>query len=234
MGRKHRGRTRFSSLGGKFFSFAGGAAADQNGLHRGQQRFSLTHLKEIEHEAEEQGRARHGDTSGIGLEAATLFRAEGAKVDVAATFGRIDVVFANAGAGTAAPLEAVTPETINDQFALNFTGLLLTIQKAAPLIPHGGSIVATTSFLNAVGTPGLSISSATKAAIRSLVRSLGVELRRAVFASTQSARGRLPRRFIRSSVCRMASCRKRPLLSRHRCCSSASARPRKSRRPSCS
>ncbi|MGF6817686.1 NAD(P)-dependent dehydrogenase (short-subunit alcohol dehydrogenase family) [Paraburkholderia atlantica] len=53
---------------------------------------------------------------------------------------------------------------------------MLTIQKAAPLIPHGGSIVATTSFLNAVGTPGLSISSATKAAIRSLVRSLGAEL----------------------------------------------------------
>lgn len=51
---------------------------------------------------------------------------------MAATFGRIDIVFANAGAGTAAPLEAVTPEMINDQFALNFTGLLLTIQKAAP------------------------------------------------------------------------------------------------------
>ncbi|MBB5510318.1 SDR family NAD(P)-dependent oxidoreductase [Paraburkholderia atlantica] len=119
-------------MGGKFFSFVGGAAADQNGLHRGHQRFSPTHLKEIEHEAEEQGRARHGGTSGIGLEVAKLFRAEGATVAVAATFGRIDIVFTNAGAGTAAPLEAVTPEMINDQFALNFTGLLLTIQKAAP------------------------------------------------------------------------------------------------------
>ncbi|MFM0346421.1 SDR family oxidoreductase [Paraburkholderia sp. NPDC080076] len=156
-----------------------------------------------------------GGTSGIGLETAKLFQAEGAKVivtgtnpgrleaagkalgdnalvlsvdlrkpaeieraveEVRARYGRIDVVFANAGAGTAAPLESVTPEQIDEQFSLNVSGLFFTIQKAAPLIPKGGSIVVTTSFLNAVGTPGLSILSATKAAIRSLVRSLGAEL----------------------------------------------------------
>jgi NAD(P)-dependent dehydrogenase (short-subunit alcohol dehydrogenase family) len=156
-----------------------------------------------------------GGTSGIGLEAAKLFRAEGATVIVTGThperleaagkalgddvlvlsvdlrepaeieravetirakFGRIDVVYANAGAGTAAPLEAVTPEQIDEQFALNFKGLFFTIQKAVPLMPKGGSIVVTTSFLNEVGTAGLSILSATKAAVRSLVRSIGAEL----------------------------------------------------------
>jgi NAD(P)-dependent dehydrogenase (short-subunit alcohol dehydrogenase family) len=156
-----------------------------------------------------------GGTSGIGLETAKLFQAEGAKVivtgtnpgrleaagkalgdnalvlsvdlckpaeieraveEVRARYGRIDVVFANAGAGTAAPLESVTPEQIEEQFSLNVSGLFFTIQKTVPLIPKGGSIVVTTSFLNAVGTPGLSILSATKAAIRSLVRSIGAEL----------------------------------------------------------
>jgi NAD(P)-dependent dehydrogenase (short-subunit alcohol dehydrogenase family) len=90
--------------------------------------------------------------------------------------GRIDVVYANAGAGQAAPFDQVSVEQIENQFALNFTGLFLTIQKAAPHLPDGASIVVTTSFLNAVGTPGLSILSATKAAVRSLVRSLGAEL----------------------------------------------------------
>lgn len=92
------------------------------------------------------------------------------------SFGRIDVVFANAGAATAAPLQDITVEQLNDQFALNFNGVFFTIQKAVPHMSKGSSIVVTTSFLNEVGAPGLSILSATKAALRSLVRSIGAEL----------------------------------------------------------
>ena len=93
-----------------------------------------------------------------------------------AKFGRIDIVFANAGASTVAPLEAVTPQYVEDNVKLNFSGTFFTIQKTAPLIPKGGSIIVTTSFLNVVGKPGLSILAATKAAARSLVRTLGAEL----------------------------------------------------------
>jgi len=91
------------------------------------------------------------------------------------TKGRIDVLFANAGMGAASPLEAVTEDQIDTQFDVNFKGVFFAIQKAAPLFAKGGSIVVTTSFLNEVGAPGLSILSATKAAVRSLVRSLGAE-----------------------------------------------------------
>ena len=155
-----------------------------------------------------------GGTSGIGLEAAKLFREEGATViivgqdpdrlqsaacelgesvtalrgdvgervavesivkQVSKKFGRIDVLFANAGMGLASPLEAVTEDQIDRQFDVNFKGVFFAIQKAAPLLAKGGSIIVTTSFLNEVGVPGLSILSATKAAVRSLVRSLGAE-----------------------------------------------------------
>jgi NAD(P)-dependent dehydrogenase (short-subunit alcohol dehydrogenase family) len=91
-------------------------------------------------------------------------------------YGRLDILFANAGLGRAAPLEAVTEAQFDEQFAVNFKGLFFTVQKAVPLMDKGASIVLTTSFLNAVGAPGLSILSATKAAVRSLARTLGAEL----------------------------------------------------------
>lgn len=91
-------------------------------------------------------------------------------------FGALDVLFANAGRGTAAPLEAVTEDQVEEQFSVNFKGVFFTVQKAAPILSDGGSVVLTTSFLGAVGTPGLSILSATKAAVRSLARSLAAEL----------------------------------------------------------
>jgi NAD(P)-dependent dehydrogenase (short-subunit alcohol dehydrogenase family) len=95
---------------------------------------------------------------------------------VAEHFDTLDILFANAGVGTIAALADVTEAQLDDQFSINFKGIFFTVQKAAPMMRKGGSIVLTTSFLNEVGAPGFSILSASKAAVRSLARTLGAEL----------------------------------------------------------
>src|SRR3546814_1176908 len=55
--------------------------------------------------------------------------------------GHIDILFANAGAGTIAPLAAATEAHFDQTFDVNVKGLFFTVQKALPLFKDGGSIV---------------------------------------------------------------------------------------------
>lgn len=91
-------------------------------------------------------------------------------------YGHVDVLFANAGMGLAAPVGAVTENAFDTQVGINFKGLFFAVQKFVPLLRSGASVILTTSFLNVVGTPGLSVLAATKAAVRSLTRSFAGEL----------------------------------------------------------
>lgn len=91
-------------------------------------------------------------------------------------FGRIDTLVVNAGGGNLQPLDQVTESDFDRQADVNFKGAFFTIQKALPLMSEGGSIVLISSVANVKGLPGLSVYSATKAAVRSLARSLAAEL----------------------------------------------------------
>src|SRR4029077_8480236 len=59
--------------------------------------------------------------------------------------GRLDVVYANAGGGSFAPLGGITEEHFDQTFDTNVRGTLFTVQKALPLVPDGGSIIMTSS-----------------------------------------------------------------------------------------
>jgi NAD(P)-dependent dehydrogenase (short-subunit alcohol dehydrogenase family) len=91
--------------------------------------------------------------------------------------GRIDTLFANAGVGELVPLEAITEAHFDKTFGINVKGLLFTVQKALPLFQDGGSIILNASIAASKGFEGLSIYSATKAAVRSFARSWTVELK---------------------------------------------------------
>ncbi len=98
-------------------------------------------------------------------------------VEVKQKFGRIDVLFANAGIAEVAPLDAVTEPHFDKHFNINVKGLLFTVQKALPLIVDGGAIILNSSVANTKGMPAFGVYSATKAAVRSFARTWTSELK---------------------------------------------------------
>lgn len=91
-------------------------------------------------------------------------------------FGRVDILFANAGIGGFAPIEGIDEAEFDRQFQTNVKGVFFTVQKLLPLMHAGGSILLNASAINAKGAPMGSVYFASKAAVRSLARSLAAEL----------------------------------------------------------
>lgn len=91
--------------------------------------------------------------------------------------GRLDVLFANAGGASFAPLGSVTEEQFDREFGINVKGLFFTVQKALPRLTDGASIVLNASIVSIKGMPAFSVYSATKAAVRSFARTWTVDLK---------------------------------------------------------
>lgn len=110
-----------------------------------------------------------GDVSNL-ADLDTLFQA------VRDRFGKIDILFVNAGIAQFAPIEQTEEAMFDQSFDINVKGAYYTIQKALPLLAEGSAIVVNTSGVNVKGIPGASVYGATKAALRSIVRALAAEL----------------------------------------------------------
>jgi NAD(P)-dependent dehydrogenase (short-subunit alcohol dehydrogenase family) len=95
--------------------------------------------------------------------------------EVAARKGKIDILFANAGTVETVETPAVTPEHFDRTFNTNARGAYFTVQKALPLLNDGASIILTGSGVWRKGMPIYSTYAATKAAIRSYVRTWTAE-----------------------------------------------------------
>ena len=96
--------------------------------------------------------------------------------NVAKNFGKIDIVFSSAGVFAPTMLED-TDETLFDQISnINFKGAYFTVKYAVPYLNKGASVVLVSSCLNEMGAEGGALYNATKAAVRSLARSLTPEL----------------------------------------------------------
>src|SRR6202789_334793 len=117
------------------------------------------------------------NVSGVQGDVARLADLDRLYETVAKVKGQIDVVFANAGVGEFVPFEAVTEEHFDKLFNVNVRGTLFTVQKALPLLKDGGSIILNGSVASVKGTAAFGVYAATKAAVRSFVRTWTTDLK---------------------------------------------------------
>ena len=96
--------------------------------------------------------------------------------EIRGQFGRLDVLFVNAGIAEFVPFAEAAEQHFDRIFDTNVKGAYFTIQKALPLLAPGASIILNSSIAGMLGTPGTSVYAATKAAVRSFARTLSADL----------------------------------------------------------
>ncbi|MCC4315518.1 SDR family NAD(P)-dependent oxidoreductase [Streptomyces malaysiensis] len=89
----------------------------------------------------------------------------------------LDVLFANAAAASFATLQQVTEEHFDKTFGVNVRGTLFTVQKALPLLNDGASVIVNSSVRADDGVAAFGTYAASKAALRSFVRTWANELK---------------------------------------------------------
>src|SRR4051794_9359926 len=116
-----------------------------------------------------------GDLLALKCDAANLIEIDALYAAIKERFGALDVIFANAGVVESAPIEKTTEQDFDLIFNVNVKGVFFTLQKALPLLRPGSSIILNASIAPRMGRAGLSLYSASKAAVRTLARNFSSE-----------------------------------------------------------
>lgn len=96
--------------------------------------------------------------------------------DLQHAFGKVDILFANAGVAFNTPLGKTDEAMYYRMMDVNVKGTFFTVQSILPLLSEGASVILNTSWLNQIGTPKKALLSASKAAVRSFARVMSAEL----------------------------------------------------------
>ena len=91
-------------------------------------------------------------------------------------FGKLDVLFANAGIAGDTPLGGTTLAAFEQVLRTNLTAVFFTVQAALPHLNDGASIILNGSVISVLGNPGYSAYAATKAGVRAMARVMASEL----------------------------------------------------------
>lgn len=120
--------------------------------------------------------AMGGEVLALQCDSSKVSDIETAMTTLQARWGQLDVLVVNAAIAGPAPFEAVSEAHFDELASVNFKGVFFTVQKALPLLSPQSSVIVTTSISNQMGSPNFSVYAACKAALRSLVQTLGLEL----------------------------------------------------------
>lgn len=91
-------------------------------------------------------------------------------------YGKVDVLFINAGMAVLKPMSDITEDDFNSVMDINFKGAYFTLQKALPYLNDGASVILNTSINAHIGMPSTTVYAASKAALSSLIRTVSGEL----------------------------------------------------------
>ena len=91
-------------------------------------------------------------------------------------FGKVDILFLNAGLAAFSPVESATEAHYDNLMNVNVKGVYFTVQKFLPILNDGGSIIFNTSVNAVLGMPDSSVYAASKAAVLSFNKVLAREL----------------------------------------------------------
>ncbi|WP_228812325.1 SDR family oxidoreductase [Nocardia otitidiscaviarum] len=134
------------------------------------------HAAEARDELPDDAVERAGRVLGIPGDAADLADLTALAATIRERFGRVDLVFANAGIGAFQAIDEVTEAEFARVVDINFKSVFFTVQQMLPLLSDRAAVVINASFAVHRGAPDAALYTATKAAVHSLARTVAAEL----------------------------------------------------------
>jgi NAD(P)-dependent dehydrogenase (short-subunit alcohol dehydrogenase family) len=110
----------------------------------------------------------------IVADATDIEATEKALLQAVEKFGKLDIVFANAGIAGNTPIGGTTLAAFES--VIRTTSVFFTVQAAAPHLNDGASIILNGSVISVLGSPGYSAYAASKAGVRAMARVMVSEL----------------------------------------------------------
>ena len=123
-----------------------------------------------------QAAATELDVKGIVADVEDISATERLVEQVKNEFGKVDILFVNAGVFLPAPVGQTSEEMFEHQMGINFKGAVFTIEKFLPILNEGASIINLSSVIAYTGMPNTAIYGASKAALNSYTRTAATEL----------------------------------------------------------